>query len=824
MKGITPLRNLITKLSFILLVSGISGCNSLKYVPDNAFLLEGNKIYIDQKRVKNDSLQNLIIQQPNTTIFGYPLKLNLHNIAPVNRKEGDESWLERAGETPVVIEAKRTRQSVEKLKAFYESNGYFNAQIQSSLLPSRKKKKASVRYDIHPGYSYEIDTISTHFASPLLDSLYRTNQNESFIKKGARFTLPMFEAERDRMTQWYKNNGLYNFQSSAISFKIERDTLIDHLDRKLNVHLTVENPRGSITNESNSKPYNQYLIGDVNVYLDVLDTEKTVLDSFLHNGIKIYYKDRLRYKPKAITDAIYFSRDSLYREINRQRTYRQISNLSTFKYPSISFNESEKDNKIDTAIYLFSRDKYTSELSLDVTHSNIQKLGLAFSSSLMARNIFKGAEILSISARGSVGLLGDAAVSSQDYISEFGLDLYINIPSLWFPFVNLKRWIPNYMLPKTRVSTGRSIQTNIGLDKQTFNAAMGYNWAPSDYKKHSFSLLDVQYVQNLNPERFFSVYTNTYDRLNSFAQDYATDSMYQAYFERSSEGEYALLVPDGTTGFTQAFLQNNPSSSQGYTEVNRIEERRKRLTENNLISTSHYTYTKNNKKGITDPDFYQFRLKIESAGNVLSALSKPLNFKQNNEGALMIAGVPFSQYVKSEIDFIKHWHTGLDKMLAFRSFIGIAIPYGNSQSVPFARSYFAGGSNDNRAWNAYELGPGRTYNRNDFNEANFKIAFNLEYRFPLAGNLKGALFADAGNIWNTLDNIEDPAATFVGLSSLKDIALGSGLGIRYDFSYFVFRVDVGFKTYNPTEPLGERWFKTYNFANSVINIGINYPF
>ncbi len=824
MKGITPLRNLFTKLSFILLVSVISGCNSLKYVPDDAFLLHRNKIYIDQKRVKNDSLQNLLIQQPNTTIFGYPLKLNLHNLAPANRMEGNESWLERIGETPVIIEAKRTRQTVEKIKAFYESNGYFNAQIQSSILPSRKEKKASVRYDIQPGGSYKIDRILTHFASSLLDSLYRATKLESFLKKGSTFSLSLFESERDRMTQLYKNNGLYNFQSSAISFKIERDTLVDHGDRQLNVHLTVDNPRGSNLYESNSEPYKQHIIGDVNVYLDLPNSENSVVDSFLHKGVKIYYKDRLRYKPKAITDAIYFSRDSLYREINRQRTYRQISNLNTFKYPSISFSEGVSDKEIETSIYLFSRDKYTSELSLDVTHSNIQKLGLAFSSSLMARNIFKGAEILSIAARGSVGLLGDAAVSSQDYVSEFGLDLYINIPSLWFPFVNLKRWIPNYMLPKTRVSTGRSIQTNIGLDKQTFNAAMGYNWVPSDLKKHNFSLLDVQYVQNLNPERFFSVYTNTYDRLNSFAKIYAEEPLYQSFFERSSEGEYALLIPEGTTGFTQTYLENNPSSSEGYTEVNRIEERRKRLTENNLIATSHYTYTKNNKKGITDPDFYQFRLKIESAGNVLSALSKPMNFKQNNEGASMIAGVPFSQYVKSEIDFIKHWHTGLDKMLAFRSFIGIAIPYGNSESVPFARSYFAGGSNDNRAWNAYELGPGRTYNRNDFNEANFKIAFNLEYRFPLAGNLKGALFADAGNIWNTLDNIEDPEATFVGFKSLKDIAIGSGLGIRYDFSYFVFRVDIGFKTYNPTEPLGERWFKTYNFANSVINIGINYPF
>ena len=122
------------------------------------------------------------------------------------------------------------------------------------------------------------------------------------------------------------------------------------------------------------------------------------------------------------------------------------------------------------------------------------------------------------------------------------------------------------------------------------------------------------------------------------------------------------------------------------------------------------------------------------------------------------------------------------------------------------------------------MGPGRTDNVNDFNEANFKLAFNLEYRFPVAGNLKGALFADAGNIWHVWDNVTNPDATFNDFSSLGDIALGTGFGVRYDFSYFIFRVDTGFKTYNPALEPGMRWFQEYNFSNAVFQIGINYPF
>jgi outer membrane protein assembly factor BamA len=217
-------------------------------------------------------------------------------------------------------------------------------------------------------------------------------------------------------------------------------------------------------------------------------------------------------------------------------------------------------------------------------------------------------------------------------------------------------------------------------------------------------------------------------------------------------------------------------------------------------------------------------LKFESAGNLLSALSYIVPFNQNSNETLLVFGVPYSQYIKTEFDYIKYWDLTRSNVLAFRSFFGIAIPYGNSDNIPFVRSYFAGGSNDNRAWNPYSLGPGKTDEINDFNEANLKIALNLEYRFPVVGDIKGAIFADAGNIWNVFDNEDDPDKTFNGLQSLEDIALGSGFGIRYDFTYFLIRVDLGFKTYNPAEESSKRWFRDYNFANSVLQIGINYPF
>ena len=227
---------------------------------------------------------------------------------------------------------------------------------------------------------------------------------------------------------------------------------------------------------------------------------------------------------------------------------------------------------------------------------------------------------------------------------------------------------------------------------------------------------------------------------------------------------------------------------------------------------------------MTDNDFSIIRFKIETAGNLLSTIAKSANFNKNGNGKYEVLDVAFSQYVKTELDYIKYWDLGAKNVLAIRSFFGIAVPFGNSSSIPFSKSFFAGGSNDNRAWNAYSLGPGSLTTNNEFNEANLKIALSIEQRFNILGPLNGALFIDAGNIWNVFDDVDQDEATFSSANSLQDIAVGSGFGLRYDFNFFVLRLDTGFKTYDPSYQNKNRWFNDYNFSNAVYNIGINYPF
>jgi outer membrane protein assembly factor BamA len=378
------------------------------------------------------------------------------------------------------------------------------------------------------------------------------------------------------------------------------------------------------------------------------------------------------------------------------------------------------------------------------------------------------------------------------------------------------------MIPSTLITTGFAKQRNIGLDKENFTGALSYNWTPKRNNTARFDLFNVQFVRNLNPQNYFNVYSSSYNALNTIGKTYNTNPEYV-----DPENDNNLIIETGTKGFTQDVLSGNTaltSNDPEYKSVESIEERRIRLTENDFILATSFTFTKTTKKDLADNTFYLFKTKIESAGSLLSLVSNTANLPKNQNGNYNIFNLEYSEYLKTEFDYIKHWDLSKEKVLAVRSFFGIAIPFGNSNYIPFSRSYYSGGSNDNRAWQPYGLGPGSTGAINDFNEANMKILLSGEFRFKILGSLKGALFADAGNIWNVLDNVVDEKARFTGLKDLEEIALGTGFGLRYDLSFFVIRFDLGFKTYNPAYENGQRWFKEYNFGRSVLNFGINYPF
>lgn len=851
------LKDLLKKIFFICLVVYIcSSCNAVKRVADSDHLLVENSFIVNGKSNTSEALSKLSFQNKNTTIFGFPLRLHIYNLARPNkdsifeawlskrpkRKQrlinkfskkqlnqikksslGLNGWLKKTGEAPSILDSLRIKKTKLNLERYYFSKGWFDRKINYTV-DTLGNKRATLSYNIETGQPYNIRNISKEIKTPILDTLYEKVKTESAIIKEKQFDIVNFKEERNRLTSHFRNSGVYHFSQDYVSFENDTINTNHNVDVKINIPNRVIRTQDSTTRE----PFKIYRIKEVNIFTDASfknRSNSTPKKTARFNNFNFYNYNTLKYRPKAITNSVLINQGDLYSDLDKTRTYSYLSQLNAFKYPNIEYVENVLDTTLTANIYLNPRKKYGLSFDVNVSQSNIQKIGFSFSTGLVIRNIFRGAETLEISALGAIGASKDGAKSEDQFfdINELGADVKLNIPRLFFPF-NTEKIIPKYMSPTTQLSTGFTSQKNIGLDKRTLNGRLSYNWFPKKTTNNTLDLLNLQYVRNLNPGNYFNVYQNSFNRLETIAID-----------SYSTPTEYIISNPDGSSSLDISraddfietvssdanFLVSNPSE---YQTVRNIRERKNRLIQNNFILASNFTLTKDSRENNFDSDFSIFRLKLELAGNLLNGAADLLDLKKNENGEFEVNDVAFSQYAKTEIDYIKLWNLGRSNVLALRSFVGIALPIGNSKTIPFSKSFFAGGANDNRAWTAYNLGPGRSDNNNEFNEANLKIAFSLEHRYNLFGNLNGAFFVDAGNIWNVLDDVENPKATFDSFDSLKDIAVGAGIGLRYDFGFFILRLDTGFKAYNPTYSINNRWLKDFNFSNAVYNFGINYPF
>ncbi|MDR7208252.1 BamA/TamA family outer membrane protein [Flavobacterium piscis] len=849
-------KNFTKIAAFILIAIFICACNAVKRVPDGKNLLTKNDIIVNGKSTNDEIASNQMYQKPNGTLLGYRLRLNLYNLANLNPDstyqakfknnpgkyerqskllsakqvdrlgqsflyKGIHEFLKNTGEAPVIIDTSKTKKSLLRLKYYYFNNGYFNVKTAYNI-NSTGYKKAKINYDITTGPVYTLDSIRSTISTPALDSLYKKITEPTFLNSGNQYKTTDFEEEKNRITTYYRNHGAYFFQPTYVTFDI--DTI--GKQNQADVNLIIKNNSIQEKDSSRTEPFKLYTISDVNIYTDYspMNAKNKISDSTTYNNFNLYSYKKLKYKPRAITDAIFITKGGTFADFRTTLSTRYLNNLKIFNYPSIQYEVDKRDSTAQSLIanvYLTPRKKYSFGATFDVTHSNIQDFGIGASISETIRNVFNRAETLEISTRLNIGSSKDMANPNNNFfnVSEYGVDLKLNFPRILMPF-GTEKIIPKSMIPSTGIAAGFSKQRNIGLDKENFTGGISYLWTPKRFNSVKFDLLNAQYVRNLNPDNYFKVYSSSYNELNNIAGAY---NINPANLDLNGN----LIIEEGTKGFTNDVLTDQTSLTPAdaeYQNVESIEERRVRLTENDFILSSSYTFTKTTKKDLADNNFYQFKTKLETAGSLLSVVSAIGNLPKNTRGNYEIFNLEYSEYIKGEFDYIKHWDFGKEKVIAVRGFFGIAIPFGNSDYIPFSRSYFSGGSNDNRAWQPYALGPGSTNATNDFNEANMKIALSAEFRFKIFGDVKGAIFADAGNIWNVLDNVTDEKAKFSSLNDFEEIALGSGFGLRYDLSFFVIRLDLGFKTYNPAYEPGNRWFKEYNFSHSVLNFGINYPF
>lgn len=847
-------RTISNTIGFVIFISLLSSCSIVKRVKSNEYLVTENVILEDGKKNNEERVNNIIIQKTNSGMqgmFKFPLKLHIYNLARPNidsiieanilsnpnkvrrktnllsKKQFDKyieskrnfnSWLKRTGEAPVIYNKDKTEKTASNLNKYYARRGWFNNEVDFEVNKD-SNKIAKVAYKIVKHKPYLIDSITPFISSPAIDSLYNDFSKGSYLQKGDQFDEDNYERERERINTYLRNSGFYHFGQDYIRMVI--DTI--GTNNKVNTELIIADRSIRAEDSVIIRPFKIYKIKAINIFTDDnFDNRfKAISDTTTFKDYTLYSKNKLKFRPKALTDAVFMNKGDIYSDLARSRTSRYLNDLQMFRYPSIDYVENEEDSTLTANIYLEPRKKYTLNFDPEINQSNIQTIGFSFNTGLKIRNIFRGAETLELTAIAAIGASKDRSDDASAFfdINEYGGNIRLTLPRLFTPF-NTDKIIPKYMSPNTVINLSATSQQNIGLDKQTLAGILGYNWFPSNTVSNTLDLFNVEFVKNLNTDNYFGVYTNSFDRLNDIARDID-------YIDQNESLENPANNFDPADVFIDDVINGNTSltpQDEDYVSVSNINERKDRLTENNLIFSSSYSYKINKRENIFDNDFSVFKWRIEFAGNLLTNFSKLIGSSKNDNDNYEIFGVAFSQYLKTEIDYVKYFDFGRHNIFAFRSYAGIAIPYGNSNSIPFAKSFFAGGPNDNRAWTAYNLGPGSSNNTDEFNEANFKIHLSAEQRFGLFGNLRGALFVDVGNIWNILDNVEDEDATFNGFKSLKDIAIGSGFGLRYDFDFFVLRFDVGFKTYDPAQEIDNRWFRDYNFRNAVYNIGINYPF
>ena len=821
----------------------LNSCSSNIYEKYNEPILVKNIFQVNDSLIKKDPVKFLI--QPNNPtkkLFGYPLGLAINNLSNDNPDERFDEWINRKpkrlknlnnilskkqtaqlkeynslfnnfiknlGEEPTKISEVNVKENIIRLKQYFNNEGYFDSEVNVDTIIS--SNQATLNYRVIKNKRYFIDSISLNIDSKDIDSITRLEIKNSYLKQNEYFSINKLILERDRLYNIYKNNGVYDFQKRDIKYRV----LIDSTGLRKTIPLIL-----NISNLENNKEYRVRKVNKINIFVESLNELSkidTYTDSIDFKGINIYSKGRLNYSPKSLTEPIFFKLGEDYSEQKKLLTSRYFSNIGAFKYPRIIMEE--VDDSLLTSIYLLPRNRFSLGFDLDFTHSNIEDFGISFGTNFNIRNIFRGTENLSFNLNNSIGASKDIGNINDDFFNlfELGGNLRLQIPRALLPF-RIDKFIRKDMNPETNITLGSTVQKNIGLDKQYYNAIYEINWNSTKFSKINIKLLDFEYVNNQNISNYFNVYKNSYDKLNYISSLYNLD---QSLIDQNGD----LKIPEGANKFIANVLNNQTNldyNSEFYRDINSITERKTRLTQNNIIIGSSFTINRNTQENFIDENFSQLRFKFETVGNLFNELLRSNNLNSDNK--VEISNILPSQYLKTELNYIKHFKLTNGDVFVFRGFTGAAIPFGNSNYIPFTRSYYAGGSNDNRAWKAYKLGPGSSNNINEFNEANFKIAFNLEYRNKISGNLNGALFIDIGNIWNLNDNVLDKSMTFDKFSDLSELAVGTGFGFRYDFNFFVLRLDTGFKTYNPANRKSERWFKDLSIKKAVFNIGINYPF
>jgi outer membrane protein assembly factor BamA len=771
-------------ISKLIVFSGIlllgTSCSTTRRIDDGQYLLVKNKIRFvnPAKEVSSSDLESLIQQKPNARFLGiFPFKLWINGI------------FKNSGEPPVILDPDMIHESKLQMMNYLNNIGFYNSEIEHRI-DSAKKKAKRVVYRVILPEPFRIQSINYSIADDSIKELILKKPEDALIKPGRIFNAFVLDMERNRITDLLRDNGYYRFSKDYIFYEADTTGKLRSVDLTLNIK-NVLVPGTQITGEPVYVNHKIYYINDVFIHPDhrILLPESVKSDTITEifyrresNQTDVYkfiYTPPLKIRTSIIGRSMFIKSGLRYNATDANQSFRKLNDFRIFKFVDINFREidlkaAENPDKafLDCMVKLTRNPLNSYSVELQGTNSG-GDLGLAGYFVYQNRNLFRGAEVLSIKLKGAMEAQSNTSIPEETeerllFFNTFeaGVDITLQFPRFLAPVS--EDIFHRYFRPKTAINLGYNVQDRIEYERVVINSSFGYEWSETRFKTHFLKPLAA-----------------------------------------------SLIKINKTAAFDSIIAQESQRFQNQYTD--------------HLVLALRYSYVFNNQELGRLKNFHYFRINLESAGNLLDLFVKMSNQEKNQEGFNTILGIRYSQFAKADVDF--RYYITLDRKnsVALRTFTGLAIPYGNSVDIPFETGFFGGGANGMRAWPLRYLGPGgyrETGTRSIERVGDIALEANIEYRFPLISVLKGALFFDIGNIWLLRENETFPDGKFESSEFYKELAMDAGIGFRLDFRFFIFRIDIAQKVKDPSRPENERWIpgSGHGWFKPVVNLGIGYPF
>lgn len=772
--------NIYKSLQVLLLLLAVFllpvSCSTTKNLPQGEVLYTGIKkieVTNEEKSTASDNalaeVEAALSYPPNNALLGsssirvpFPFGLWMYN-AFVNKKGKLNKWIfNKLASKPIFITAVNPDVRTKVAYNILRENGYFNGHTSFVIDPDPKNpKKAKISYRVEMNNAYTYDSIRYIRMRNIMDTLIQTNIGNRLLRDGNNFNVAQLEAERQRISSLLRNNGFYYFRPEFITY--QADTMLNPGKVALRVTPQPGLPRTVL---------HPWKIGNISVWLNGFNNEAPT-DSVRYKDMTIHYENKLRVRPSILYNRLKFRSGELYSQQQQEKSQIALSRLGIFRYSEMQYTPQDTSRRCDTlnlkinTVYDLPLD---GELEFNVTSKSNDQIGPGAIFSVTKRNVFGGGETFGVRLSGSyewqTGKRIDGAKSAINSW-ELGASGTLTFPQVLFPSL-----------------------------------------VKGDLNYPSSTSLRI-YVDQLNRARFF--------KLLAFGGSASYD------FQPSATSHHAVTP----FKLTYNLLQSTTHEFDSITTVNPT----LRLSlDNQFVPSMGYTYTYDDSPIASRRNHTWWQTSVSQAGNIIAA-GYAIAGKKFNKPDKKLFGNKFAQFAKLTSEIRYNYKIDRNQHLVGRLMAGAIYSYGNARVSPYNEQFYIGGANSIRAFTIRSIGPGRF--KPDKNNkyayidqtGDLKFEANLEYRFRILGDLHGATFLDSGNIWLIRNDPARPGGQLKGGNFLKDLALGTGVGLRYDLTFIVVRLDLGIGIHTPYETSKKGYYNIEKFKDGLgWHLAIGYPF